>query len=296
MKWAEVTIETAPEAVEALSDALFGEGAQGVAEEPGNGVSRLTAYLRSDLSLPKRVARIHQRMRRLEEHGLSAAPGTIGVRQLEAKAWSEAWKDHFQILRLPPRLVIRPSWLDYHPAPSEAVVVLDPGMAFGTGSHPTTRLCLRAICERCRAGDRVIDVGAGSGILALAAAALGASSVLALDNDPLALSAARANVRRNRLGGRVSVRKGDLLHGITDSADLIVANIVAEALVEMAPMLAACLKPDGVFAGSGLTQARAPWVEDALTRAGLSPFERLSENEPQADPWVAILARREAGR
>jgi ribosomal protein L11 methyltransferase len=287
VKWAELTIETSPEAAEGIADALRAEGARGVAEERVDGSLRLTAYLPSDRRLRRRVERVSRRIRRLEELGLPTAPGTIGLRQLEAQAWSEAWKDHFQIIRLPPRLVIRPSWLDYQPAPGEAVVVLDPGMAFGTGSHPTTRLCLRQLCRYVQPGQRVIDVGTGSGILALAAAALGASRVLAIDEDDLALRAARANIRRNRFGRRITLRRGDLLRDHSAAADLVVANIVAEALVEMAPMLPACLSAGGVFIGSGLTPPRAPWVEDALLRAGLSPLAREEE-----DGWAAVIAKR----
>lgn len=222
--------------------------------------------------------------------GLIHPIAPLTVRRLREEDWAAAWKEHFQVLHIGQRLVICPTWRTYTAKPGELVVLLDPGLAFGTGLHPSTQLCLEALERLVRPHMRVLDLGTGSGILALAAARLGAREVCALDLDPQAVDAARANVARNGLGARITVRRGTLPSDDLPF-DLVVANIVARVISDLAPHLAAALRPDGTLIASGIVEERAADVAAALAAAGLAVVERLA-----APPWVALVARRSAPR
>ena len=208
-------------------------------------------------------------------------------RRIAEADWAEAWKRHLRILHVGQRIVIRPSWLDYDPQEGEVVIVLDPGMAFGTGLHPTTQMCLMALEEHVRPGMSLLDLGTGSGILAIAGAKLGASRVLALDTDPQAVEVARENVRRNGVMGQVIVMEGSL-----DQADgrfdVVAVNILAKVIVEMlAQGLAARLMPEGRLILAGLIADQEAEVTAALRQVGLEPIGRR-----QIDDWVGLVAAR----
>lgn len=288
-EYTEITILTHPEAVEGLADVLLELGAQGVAEERRPLHSRVIAYLLKSEELDSNVRTIRERLTSLERQGLRIGPGTIGLRTLETKAWSEAWKDLFQILKVTPGLIIVPSWEEYKPEPGEVVVVLEPGAAFGTGGHATTRLCLRGLVQYLRPGDRVADVGCGSGILAVTAAVLGAREVVATDNDRAALPITQMNARRNSVSEVIRMIEADLLPPGSASFDLIVCNIVAEEVMRLAESLPDLLVRGGRVVTSGFVSASIPRVEDALVRAGLEILETPSE-----EGWAACIAIRPA--
>jgi ribosomal protein L11 methyltransferase len=288
-EYTEITILTHPEAVEGIADALLEAGASGVVEERRPLHVRLVAYLPKDDELDARVRAIRARFGALEGQGLRIGPGTIGLRTLEARSWSEAWKDLFQILTVTPGLVIVPSWEEYEAKPGEVVVVLEPGAAFGTGGHATTRLCLRGLVEHMRPGDRVADVGTGSGILAITAAVLGAREVLATDNDRTTLPVAQVNARRNSVSDMMHFTECDLLPANAEAFDLIVCNIVAEEVMRLAETLPALLNRGGRVITSGFVTASIPRVEDALSRAGLRTLATPSE-----EGWAACIAMRPA--
>jgi ribosomal protein L11 methyltransferase len=286
-EYTEVTMLVHADVVEGVTEVLFALGARGVAEERRPLAVRLTAYLLASDKLEEQVRAIRARLAALEASGLRVGPGTVGLRTLGAQVWSESWKDQFQVQRIAPGLVVAPSWEDYRPQPGEAVVVLDPGTAFGTGGHATTRLCLRGLVEHIRPGDRVADVGCGSGILAITAALLGASEVIATDNDLSALPVARHNVRRNGVTDQVRVVEGDLLAGIPGPFDLVVCNIVASEVIRLVEALHGLLAPGGRFIGSGFLATSLAMVEDALARAGLEIADSLGE-----EGWTACVAWR----
>jgi ribosomal protein L11 methyltransferase len=290
-QYTEITVLVHPDVVEGLTDILLTLGARGVVEERRPLATRVAAYLLADENLETRVRAIRERLSALEAEGLRIGPGTIGVRTVGAEAWSESWRDHFQVQQIAPGLVIAPSWENYQAKPGESVVVLDPGAAFGTGGHATTRLCLRGLVEHIRPGDRVADVGCGSGILAVTAAVLGASEVIAIDTDLTALPVARQNARKNNVADIVKVMDGDLLSASLGTFNLIVCNIVATEVIRLAGGLRALLEPGGVFIGSGFLLTNIPIVEDALARAGLQPSGTLSE-----EGWAACVAKRPAKR
>jgi ribosomal protein L11 methyltransferase len=212
------------------------------------------------------------------------------VREVREEDWANAWKEHFFAHRVGARLVIKPSWREFEGGPDDLVVTLDPGMAFGTGLHPSTRLCLLALERAARAGDRVLDVGTGSGILALAAARLGAARVLAVDLDEVAVEAARANAEANRLAASVEVARGSVdAAPAGQTYDLVLANIIARVIIDLAPALAARLRPGGRLVASGILALRRDEVAAALAAAGLTVEETLEEAD-----WVALLCARPA--
>jgi ribosomal protein L11 methyltransferase len=192
------------------------------------------------------------------------------------------------VLRVGQRLVIRPTWRRHRAAGDEVVLALDPGMAFGTGLHPTTRLCLAALeglADRgALDGRRLLDVGCGSGILGIAGVRLGAASALGVDTDPIAIEATTANARRNRIGRRIRAREGTLPSG-EGPFDVVVANLIATLLVRLASDLQAELAPGGTLLASGIFADRETEVRDAFETAGLRATARLVEGD-----WVALEA------
>jgi ribosomal protein L11 methyltransferase len=225
------------------------------------------------------------------------------IRRLKEEDWAEAWKKQYHLLRIGQRTVIVPDWEEYAPAPTEIAIRLEPGLAFGTGLHPTTRLCLEAMERHLTPGCTVLDVGTGSGVLAIAAAKQGARSVLALDADPSAVNVARENVARNGAADVVTIQHGSLpggeavpWHYVVDGAldlldfgafDLVLVNILARVIMSMAPALAARLEPQGRLIAAGLIASQEQEVVEALRAEGLWVIERTGEKD-----WVALVARR----
>src|SRR5581483_2233561 len=213
----------------------------------------------------------------------SIAP--LRVRALDEEDWANAWKEHFHVQRIGERLVIVPSWREYAARPADVPLLLDPGMAFGTGLHPTTRLCLLAVERLVRPGHDVLDLGTGSGILAIAAARLGARSVQALDVEPVAIEVARTNAVRNQVDDRVEVALGSLPHPRVPPAsrDLVLANITIRALQELQTAVRGVLRPGGRAVFSGILAEDGPRFRDALVASGW----RDARTDQEAD-WIAI--------
>jgi len=285
-RWLELAVEVPREAEDAAADILRRYAPRGVSIEPAGEAVVVKAWLPDGAAIPSQ--------RRAVRRALASLPATVRTRWLREEDWAEAWKAFFPVLRVSRRLVICPAWLSYRARAGEAVIRLDPGMAFGTGQHPTTLMCLRALEEAVRPGTQVLDLGAGSGILALAAARLGAASVLALDTDPQAVQAARENVRLNGLEAVVRVEEGTLDPSPALRAgspvgpfDVIAANISPSVIVELAAAMAAVLKPGGALIAGGFSQERAEEVAAALTAAGLSVERTLSDGE-----WRTLVGRR----
>jgi ribosomal protein L11 methyltransferase len=301
--WLELAVETDLEAVEAVSEILGRAAPGGTSVEPGfelvdEGLSaridpRRPAIVRAyvparDLAAAERAAAAVDRdLGHLRAFDLRPI-GPLLTRVVDEADWAEAWKAHFPVLRVGRRLVIRPSWRRHRAAPDEIVLALDPGMAFGTGLHPTTRLCLvglESLAARGAVdGARVLDVGCGSGILGIAAARLGAERVVGLDLDPIAIEATTANARRNRLGRRVTARLGSVPSG-EPPFDVVLANLIASVLVTLAGGLAAELRRGGSLLASGIFRDREPEVREAFAAAGLAVAGRWAE-----DDWVALEA------
>lgn len=286
MRWAEIYIETTAQAQEAVSELMIRNGCGGVAIE-GEAPAVVKCYLPVDDNLESRLEAIRTGVRQLPDFGIAVGSGELTVKYCEEKEWSEAWKQYFHATRIGSRIVIKPSWEDFQPGRSDVIIELDPGMAFGTGTHPTTRLCLQALEKYLRPRSVVVDFGTGSGILAIAAAKLGARLVIAFDVDRVAVESARANVVRNDLEERIEVHQADSPDFINLEADLVTANIVAETIIANAKKLADVLRVGGVLIASGITSEKSLDVEQALRNEGFDIVEIPADGE-----WVAIIARR----
>jgi ribosomal protein L11 methyltransferase len=303
--WLELSVEADIEAVEAVSEILGRIAPGGTSVEPafqlvdeGLGArldptrpSIVRAYVpaRDPAVAEQAVAETAEALGHLQAFGLRPI-GDLTTRVVHEADWAEAWKAHFPVLRVGRRIVIKPTWRRHRAATDDVILALDPGMAFGTGLHPTTRLCLAALDGLADRGSldgaRVLDVGCGSGILAIAAAKLGASSVLGVDTDPIAIEATLANADRNGLVGRVTARHGSLPSGDAPF-DLILANLIASVLMTLAPLLRDELRPGGTLLASGVFLDREADVRTAFSAEGLAVTGRSAEGE-----WVALEVAR----
>jgi ribosomal protein L11 methyltransferase len=300
VRWLELTVEVDAEAVEAVSEILgrLGQGAAvrptrllrdpddelSVREDP-SAPYELTAHLADDSAAPEAIDRTERALWHLQAFGLRPV-GPLHVRPVEDRDWTEAWKSGYVPQRIG-RLLVVPSWLDPTPADGHTVIRLDPGMAFGTGLHPTTRGCLELLQRVGPMPSRVLDVGSGSGILGLAAIALGAGSVDAIDTDAVAVQATLDNARLNGMTGRVSARQGTLPRKADEPYPLVLANLVAAVLVQLAGALAAHTARGGTLLASGIIAERGDEVAAALDAAGFAAEERLDDGE-----WISLRMRR----
>jgi len=281
-----LTVTASPEAGEAVA-ALLHEAPTGglVEEEESAGRIRLRAYLPAGPAAEERIAALRRRLAALPAFGLGTQPPTVTVEVVQAQAWASAWKAHFHAFPVGRRLWVTPTW-EAPALPAGALVItLDPGMAFGSGLHPSTRLCLQLLEEHLRPGDALADIGTGSGILAIAAARLGAGSVFAVDHDPVAVEVARANAAANGVGDRVTVIRGHLLDPLTAPVDLILANLTADLLSDLAPLLPPRLRPGGRVIASGVAAPRIAEVRRAFAAAGLPIATEVADEE-----WRALVA------
>jgi ribosomal protein L11 methyltransferase len=311
--WLELSVTADNEAVEAVSEvlgrfapggtsvepafALLDDGLRAVVDPSGPAVVRAYVAAGDGAALRAAIAGARTALGHLQAFELRPI-GDLEVRIVHETDWAEAWKAHFPVLRVGRRVVIRPTWRRHRRAPGDVVLALDPGRAFGTGLHPTTRLCLAGIERLADAGRlargaardgsaRVLDVGCGSGILAIAAGRLGAGEVLGVDTDPIAVEASIVNARRNRLARRLRFRQGTLPSGV-GPFDVVLANLIASLLVSLARPLRDELRPGGMLLASGIFMDRESEVVAALTEARLRVIDRSAEGD-----WVALTADRE---
>ncbi len=296
--WLELSIQVPSELVEPVAELFRRYGKGGVAiEEPGGHnpddgepqpiptSATLRTYMPVTPGFHSNRELIHIGVKLIGHiHPLPE----LQERELKEDEWETAWKAHFTLLKVGRRLVVRPPWLAYEPEAGEVVVEVEPGMAFGTGHHPTTRRCLESLERLSFPGCHVVDVGAGSGILSIAAAMLGAGWVRGFEIDAVALKVCRTNLRTNGVSGQARCYKGTLPHpqASAGSADLVLANINSVALASLAPELRAVLKPGGWLVAAGILEERRAQVEQAFEDAGLTVRERLLD-----DDWVALLAQ-----
>ena len=296
-EWLELSIETPPEYVEPLTEIFHRYGEGGVAvEQPGGfnpdeGESPpipdrvvVKTYLPVDHTTDHRRSQIDVGVR-LVAH---LAPVTeLRERRVSQSEWQNSWKEFFHVLRVGERIVVCPTWREYEAKPDEVIVHLDPGMAFGTGHHPTTRMCLEIIEQTVTPGDSVLDLGCGSGILSIAAVKLGAERAVGLEIDPVAVKAGRANIDLNRAADSV-----ELIHGTLPSPrapagsfDCVFANISARVVTDLAARIVECIAPGGRLLVSGVIEKHLDGVTDALIAEGAT----IERQEIDGD-WVALLA------
>lgn len=313
MKWTEICIHTTNEAIEPISNILHESGASGVVIEdsqdlvkqhdslygevydlnpddyPEEGVY-IKAYLPMNSFLGETVEEIKQAINNLILYDIDLGKNHITMSEVNEQDWATAWKKYYKPVKISEKITIIPTWEDYEPVNSDEIIIeLDPGMAFGTGTHPTTVLSLQALEQYVKAGDTVIDVGSGSGVLSIASILLGADSVYAYDIDDVAVKSTTINAKLNQVEDRVQVKQNNLLDGVEAEADIVVSNILAEIIVRFIDDAYKQLKPGGIFITSGIIQGKKQEVKEKMIESG---FELLETN--QMEDWISFVAKKPA--
>ncbi|MFT8390477.1 MAG: 50S ribosomal protein L11 methyltransferase [Sporolactobacillus sp.] len=308
MKWSELCIHTTEEAIEPITNILYEAGAAGVAIEdsrdlvrsagasaetyqlnpddyPLDGVN-IKVYLPITSFLGETVAEIKQAVSNLRNYSFNIGENRWTISERNEEEWATAWKKYYKPVAVGDQFQIVPSWSDYQSKDqTRQTIELDPGMAFGTGTHPTTVLCLEALEQYMIAGDKVLDVGTGTGVLSIAAAKLGAHCVLGVDLDPVAVHSAQLNVKLNKVQERVTVRQNDLIHSLKPGYDLIVGNLLAELVLRLAKEgIASLLAPGGRLIVSGIICDKKERVIEALQEVGLSVIACTEKGD-----WVCLV-------
>lgn len=323
MRWHEITVHTTEEAIEMISNFIHELGAGGVSiEESGTlnkqrdtslgqwyelplndipeGRAVIKGYFAQGTEMDAILEQLRASVEQLREYDIDTGNPSYEMREVDDEDWANAWKQYFKPIRVSDRLTIKPTWEEYAGGPDELILELDPGMAFGTGTHATTALCLRTLEKVVQPGDDVIDVGTGSGILSIAAAKLGARHVLAVDLDPVAVSSATENAKLNGLENDITVKLSDLLGvlkasetgasselGVAIPVQVVVANILAEIILLFVGDVYEVLQPGGYYVASGIITSKEADVEKALVAAGFAIVDKSYDSD-----WVVITARK----
>jgi len=284
LNWLEISLQVDEESAEAISELFnqYGEGGAVVEAWPDDPLVTVKTFV------PLQDERLKPLYEALWHLGQIRPLPEPQVREIKEEEWAEAWKAYYEPQHIGCRLVVSPLWQRYLPSDGEVVITLDPGMAFGTGLHPTTRMCLEALEEHLSCGTKVLDLGTGSGILAIAAAKLGASAVLALDTDPLAVKIAKENVQANGVSKTVEVKEGSLEMARGSLFDMIVVNILARTIAELIEKgLLDYLNPAGLLIAAGIMASEEEEVKNAFIERGLKGLNRLQRGD-----WVTLIGRR----
>ena len=312
MDWMEYTVLTTTEASDLISQVLMDAGSSGTMIEDKNDVAanqrpegqwdiideaiaqrigddvKVTGYYEVDERLRDRILHIESELNRLRGMDLGMDLGKLETRQhsVAEEDWTESWKKAFRPFRLGSHMVVKPSWESVDAQPGDHIIEIDPGMAFGTGTHETTGMCVELVEQYVKPGDRVIDIGTGTGILAIAAAHMGAGHVLATDLDAVAVRVAKENAEINGFAGTIDVRCGDLLDVVQESGDVVIANIIADVIIGLAAPVRQRIVDGGIFICSGIAANRLQDVLDALNDSGYTVLKSLTRGE-----WCVSPAR-----
>lgn len=313
MKWTEIIVQTSNEAVEAVTNILETAGSKGVKIEDDEDYKKLragrfgeilnladiphiksgasvTGYYPESIKVDDLLPQIKHQVDQLISFGLDPVPANVLQKPLEETEWQTAWKKYYHPVRITRYLTVVPDWETYQKtADEEKILKLDPGMAFGTGTHPTTQLCLQALEMYLRGGEELIDVGTGSGVLSIAASKMGAGKIRAFDLDQVAVDSAVENLKLNPDVKNIEIKPNDLLEGIQVQADVVVANILAEIIEPLVPQAKKCLKPGGLFITSGIIKDKLNLILDDLQKDNFEIIEVL-----QMKDWRAIVAKKPA--
>lgn len=278
---------------ELLSHWLIDLTERGVSATPAGGAEQVTAYCADPSQAERVVAEAQRRWADLASTYRLPSTLPVVVETISEQDWANSWKAYYHPLRIGERLVVKPTWEKWPPAdqpeqarPGDLIIEMDPEMAFGTGTHETTRMCLELLQRHLRPGDTVADLGAGSGILSIAAVLLGSGPVRAWELDPVAAQVARRNCARNDVAEQCTVETGDALQALSGHYDLVIANVHTPFLLRLIPRLGDCLRPGGRVILSGASETSHAALLAALAEAGLALLEECHQGE-----WVALAAR-----
>ncbi|MGI2326538.1 50S ribosomal protein L11 methyltransferase [Planococcus sp. YIM B11945] len=311
MKWSELSIHTTNEAIESVSNILHEAGASGVVIEdsedfgkeredrfgeiyslnpddfPKEGVI-VKAYLPVNSFIGETVEAVKLAINNLVKFDIDLGANKVTISEVNEEDWATSWKKYYHPVKISQRFTIVPTWETYHPVSSDELIIeLDPGMAFGTGTHPTTVMSLQALEKTVQPGQQVIDVGTGSGVLAIGAALLGADHIHALDLDEVAVQAAEFNVNLNKMQHKVDVVHGNLLETIQEPGDVVVANILAEIIISFTDDAFQVVKPGGYYITSGIISPKKNDVKEALEASGF-----VIEDVMMMEDWVTIISKK----
>lgn len=308
-KWIEIKVITSSEAVEPVSGIFYGLDVKGVAiEDPNDIINRdqgeltwdiadvsileykdsaavVKGYFSQEEDIEKIIEYIKDKIKELSDMGINIGQGKVITNVVYEEDWATSWKKYYKTTKISNRIVIKPKWESYDKKEDEVVIELDPGMAFGTGTHETTIMCMEFLEKYVKDKDVVFDIGTGSGILSIAASKLGAYKVIGVDIDEVAVDAARENVKYNDVKN-VEIRKGNLTEVIEGKADIIVANIIADIIIKLIDTIKPFLKDEGIFIVSGIINDRKQDVISKFNEAGFSIIDIKHMGE-----WVAISAK-----
>ncbi|SEF74432.1 ribosomal protein L11 methyltransferase [Caloramator fervidus] len=307
-KWIEIKVVTSPSAIEMVSAIFYSLNVKGVVIEDPNDILEkqktpgwdyvdmkllehgekaavIKGYFSDEDNVGNIIKYIEEKIDELKNEGFDLGEGRILVNAVYEEDWANSWKKYYKVTKVGQRLVIKPRWEKYVEKEGDIVIELDPGMAFGTGTHETTILCLELLEKYIKGGEVVYDIGTGSGILSIAAAKLGAEKVIGVDIDEVAVDAARENVEYNKVKN-VEIRHGNLTDVLDDKADIIVANIIADIIIKMTSSAKKFLKDGGLFIISGIIQDRKM---DVLNELGKNNFEIIEVKE--MGEWIGIVAK-----
>lgn len=309
MKWCEISIQTSHEAVELIAEIFRDLGASGVViEDPELVNDYITsgkwdytdipiaketevvvekAYLPVNGELEGRIQTLQQEIKTLASRGVNTAPAVLTTAELQDEDWSDTWKQYFHTEKPGERVVIKPTWEEYAPKDDEVVIELDPGAAFGTGTHATTSMCIRQLEKLVKPGMTVFDVGTGSGILSIISAKLGAKNIQAVDYDDSVLKIVEENLEQNNVQDIISVAQSDLMQNVHGKAELVIANIIADIIIRLFDQLDEHLEKGGTLLTSGIIEDRIEDVLAAAEKHGYGVVERL-ENKG----WACITFKR----
>ena len=244
-------------------------------------------YLSEAPDLPDKIQLINERVDQIREYDIDAGLGEVTTAEVFEEDWSEAWKQYYKPEKIGKSIVIKPSWEQYQKSQEEHVIELDPGMAFGTGTHETTQLCIKLLEDYVKKDSIVLDIGSGTGILGIVAAKLGSKKVIGVDIDPVAIKVSKENILINGVEDIIEIRKGNAFDVIKEKGDIVVANIIADIIIDLAKDIRLFLKQDGIFIASGIILDRLEDVKDAFGNEGIEIFciEKMGE-------WVALCCRK----
>jgi len=310
MNWFEVKVKTKSEAVEAVVYALDEVGIEGVMIlDPNDPIYQkdyqgdwdyidesvrtfdfedafLTGYIVDSIDIDELVRKINARLEVIKNAGLDVGAGEVTYTRVNDEDWANEWKKYYKPLKISEHIVIKPTWEEYEPVGNEKIIEIDPGSAFGSGTHETTALCLKMIEKYFSVGDDVFDIGCGTGILGIAAAKLGANKVVGIDLSENAIIASKENAEINKVEDVATFLKGDLTSVLTGKADMVIANIMADIIILLSENVADFMKEDGVFVASGIILDKVEEVQAALDKNGFEIIETQIDGE-----WSAIVSK-----
>ncbi len=310
MKWAEITIKTTTEAVEAITNILYEQNVGGVSiEDPkdfkfqkkneydwdfveeeifnsGYDGVIIKTYITEERDVTEDVNLIKEKIQGLKEFGIDIGEAIVELSQVDEEDWANEWKNYYKPTKVGKNVVVKPTWEEYEEQSGDLIIELDPGMAFGTGTHETTTMCIQQLENYVKKDSKVFDIGCGSGILAIAAAKLGAKEVVAVDLDEVAVKVSKENIELNKVEDKVTALHGNLTEVINDKADIVVANIIADIIKILAKDVSNFMKEDAVFISSGIIHAKVDEVKESLIKNGFEIVEVQTLGE-----WNAIVSK-----